>query len=100
MNLSIFNSKLFNCRIFRSTFTAFWCLSVYQILVTTKIIASSKGIHQWDGNFIRIQKYAHDRKSPARVVIVGSSLANNLSSYFDTDMVDLSIPGGCSQTGL
>ena len=62
---------------------------------------SSNGIQQWDKNFIKIQKYAYINNSKSRVVVVGSSLANNISGYFDADIfTNLAIPGGCSQTGI
>ncbi len=106
MNLFTSSSKIFKHRIPTSVVVTACLLCLYQVLVTTKVIVSSAGMNQWQGNFIKIQKYAYKEQPKPKVVIVGSSLASNFAEfsdivdYFNDNIINLALRGGCSQTGL
>jgi hypothetical protein len=106
MNLFTSSSKVFKHRIATSVVVTGCLLCLYQVLVTTKVIVSSAGMNQWQGNFIKIQKYAYQQQPKPKVVIVGSSLASNFAEfsdivdYFNDNIINLALRGGCSQTGL
>jgi len=99
MNLFTFNSKLLKTPIGRSLITALTLLSSYHILVVTKVITPSKGMHQWQNNFIKIQSYAYQNQLNGSMVIVGSSLTANLQIDTEPQIINLGISGGCTQTG-
>ena len=101
MNLSTFNSKVFKTNIARSLGAAFLSLSFYQVLVLTKIVKPSDGIHQWQNNFIRLQRYAYQTSSQSNIVLAGSSLTANLpTSEIGSSVSNLGIMGGCTQTSV
>ncbi|HEY9611974.1 hypothetical protein [Allocoleopsis sp.] len=101
MNLSIFNSKFLKNRILRSLIAVFSFLSIYQFLIITKLVKPSNGMHQWQNNLIRLQRYAYQDFSNLNLVIVGSSIANNLpASDIGSSVINLAMSGGCAQTGI
>lgn len=100
MNLFIFNSRLIKTPIARSLITTLTLLSSYHILVVTKVITPSQGMHQWQTNFIKIQHYAYQKERNLNLVLVGSSLTANLqTSNTNPQIINLGISGGCTQTG-
>jgi hypothetical protein len=101
MNLSIFNSKFGKNRILRSFVATFFFLSIYQVLIITHFVKPSNGMHQWQNNLIRLQRYAYQDFSNLNLVIVGSSIANNLpASDIGSSVINLAMSGGCAQTGI
>jgi len=101
MNLSIFNSKIFKSNIARSLSATVLALSCYQLLVITKIVKPSDGLHQWQNNFIRLQRYAYQNASQSNIVLAGSSLTANLpASEIGSSVSNLGMSGGCTQTAV
>lgn len=101
MNLSTFNSKVFKTNVARSLSATVLALSFYQVLVLTKIVKPSDGIHQWQNNFIRLQRYAYQDSSHSNIVLAGSSLTANLpASEIGSSVSNLGMSGGCTQTAV
>lgn len=101
MNLFTSNSKLLNSSIIYSLIATFACLSIYHILIITKLLKPSDGIQQWQINFIKIQRYAYQDYSQVKMVTVGSSLTVNLPiDDIGSSVINLGMAGGCTQTGL
>jgi len=86
---------------FRPFIACFLLLVLYQILVFGGAIAPSNGINQFQTNTIKAQRYLHDRQNDLQMVLVGSSIANNIQAeYIAPPVVNLGMAGGCAQTGL
>jgi len=102
MRLSIFNSKVRKISFVGQCLLL--CLTVmigYQVLIFSGLISPSEGIHQAQSNFIRAEKYVYSQTRPAQMVLVGSSLTANLESQIiGSDVFNLAMRGGCTQTGL
>ena len=101
MNLYTSNFKFIKSPIIRSLVTTLFLLSIYHILVVTKIVKPLNGLHQWENNLIRVQRYAYHNSSNLNIVLVGSSLTENIpTSYIDSHVINLGMGGGCAQTGI
>ncbi len=101
MNLFIFNSKFLKNSLVRSLGITLSLLSGYHILVVAKVIAPNEGIHQWENNFIRVQRYAYKNPSNSSLVLAGSSLTNTLqASDIGSQAINLGLSGDCAQTGI
>jgi hypothetical protein len=101
MNLSTFNSKIFQVRIIRSLIASFYFLSLYHVLIVTKIVKPSNGIQFWQNNVVRLQRYAYPDLSNLNIVVVGSSLTANLPIYdIGSSVINLGMSAGCAQTGI
>ena len=76
-------------------------LILYQGSIFYDFLPSSEGINQWQANIIKSEKYIYSQNSNSRIVLVGSSLTNNLSTnYFSSQVANLGMSGGSAQTGL
>ena len=76
-------------------------LVLYQGSIFYGFLPSSEGINQWQANIIKAEKYIYSETSNLPIVIVGSSLTNNLSTkYFSSQVTNLGMSGGSAQTGL
>ncbi|MBD2305779.1 hypothetical protein H6G17_09675 [Chroococcidiopsis sp. FACHB-1243] len=76
------------------------CLILYQSSIFYGFLPSSEGINQWQANIIKAEKYIYNQSSTP-IVLVGSSLANNLPiKYFSNRATNLGMSGGSTQTGL
>jgi hypothetical protein len=101
MNLYIFNSKIVKNPVAQSLFVTLSFLTGYSLLGNFNILKSSEGFNQWQGNIVRLQKYAYDRHSQLNLVVVGSSLTANIpTDLIDKHVVNLGLNGGATQTGL
>lgn len=101
MNLSTFNSKIFKSRIVRSVVASFSFLTLYNVLIVTKIVKSSNGLNFWQNNTVRLQRYAYSDLSNSNIVVVGSSLTANLPIYdISSSVINLGMSAGCAQTGI
>jgi hypothetical protein len=101
MNLYIFNSKIVKHPVTQSLLVTLSFLTGYSLLGNFNILKSSAGFNQWQGNIVRLQKYAYDRHSKLNVVVVGSSLTANIpTDLIDKHVVNLGLNGGATQTGL
>jgi hypothetical protein len=101
MNLSTSNSKVGKVIIVRPLLATFSFLSLYQILIFTNLVKPNNGMHQWQNNLIRQQRYAYQDYSNLNLVLVGSSRTNNLpTSDISSSVINLGMSGGCAQTGI
>ena len=101
MNLFIFNSKFLKKYWVRSLGVTLSLLSGYHILVVAKVVAPNGGMHQWQNNFIRVQRYAYQNSSTSNLVLAGSSLTNTLQpSEIGFNVTNLGMSGGSTQTGI
>jgi hypothetical protein len=101
MNLYIFNSKIVKHPVTQSLLVTLSFLTGYSLLGNFNILKSSAGFNQWQGNIVRLQKYAYDRHSKLNVVVVGSSLTANIpTDLIGKHVVNLGLNGGATQTGL
>ena len=100
VNLYIFSFKLKKYSLIRSLFIALSLLGSYHALVFTRLVTPTDGIHQWEINFIKIQRYAYQKSLSLKIVIAGSSLTANIqASDISPQVINLGMSGGCSQTG-
>lgn len=101
MNLYIFNSKVVKHPVAQSLFITLFFLTGYSLLGNLNILKSSGGFNQWQGNIVRLQKYAYDRHLKLDLVLVGSSLTANIpTDIIGKHVVNLGLNGGATQTGL
>jgi hypothetical protein len=101
MNLFIFNSKLLKNSLVRSLGITLFLLSGYHILVVARVVVPNEGMHQWQNNFIRVQRYAYQGSSNSSLVLAGSSLTKTLeASKIGFNVTNLGMSGGSTQTGL
>lgn len=76
-------------------------LGLYQVLVFGGFISPTGGINQWQGNVIKAQQYAYDTNPTLKMVLVGSSLTSNIrAEYIGSQVANLGLAGGSTQTGL
>lgn len=76
-------------------------LLLYQGLIWSGMLRASDGITQWETNVIKAQRYLYRADQPVRLVLVGSSLANNIkASDIGPQVANLAMAGGATQTGL
>jgi len=76
-------------------------LIFYQGSIFYGFLPSSEGINQWQANIIKAEKYVYSKNSNSPIVLVGSSLTNNLpTKYFSSQVANLGMSGGSAQTGL
>ncbi|MDZ4720129.1 MAG: hypothetical protein SH847_16885 [Roseiflexaceae bacterium] len=74
---------------------------LYQTLIWAGLLNASDGITQWENNVVRAQRYLYRSNEPIRLVLVGSSLANNIkASDIAPNVANLAMAGGATQTGL
>lgn len=101
MNLYIFNSKIVKNPVVQSLIVTASFLAGYSLLYNFNILKSSEGFNQWQGNIVRLQRYAYDRHEKLNLVLVGSSLTANIpSDIIDRQTIGLGLNGGATQTGL
>jgi hypothetical protein len=106
MNLFTFNfkpqKKLHRDNsILRIILLCFIILCVSNLLILSKIIPSSDGIHQQERNLIKIERFVYDDSPEKKIVFVGSSLTDNIpTNFIGSNVVNLGMSGGSSQTGL
>jgi hypothetical protein len=90
-----------NFPLLRPIVAALLILSLYQILVFGNIIPSSDGINQFQTNAIKAERYVYDINPELKLAIAGSSLANIINpNYIGTNVANLGMAGGSTQTGL
>ena len=78
-------------------------LALYQTLIWVRVLPSTDGLTQWENNRVRAESYAFGTDDRSPVVLVGSSLINNIYANRQTDwtnLINLAMAGGASQTGL
>ena len=76
-------------------------LGLYQALIFGGFISPTGGINQWQGNVIKAQQYAYDTNPTPKMVLVGSSLTSNIrAEYIGSQVANLGLAGGSTQTGL
>jgi hypothetical protein len=99
MPLSTSNSS---GRLIASAFlVAILTVGTYQAVIATHHIPPSKGLAIWEDNVIRAQQYAYGGPENPDVVMVGSSLTQNIkASYIGPGVVNLGVSAGDCQTGL
>jgi hypothetical protein len=101
VNLYTFSSKAKKIPFIRPLAITLSLLSIYQMLIFSKLVKPNEGIHQWQINFIKIQKYAYQEYSNLKIVLVGSSLTVRLpTDEIGSQVLNLGMSGGCAQTGI
>lgn len=76
-------------------------LLVYDILVSRGLVPASEGITQYQSNQIRAERYFDGEVPRYDVVMVGSSLTDNIrSDYVGSEVYNLGMSGGSPCTGL
>lgn len=87
--------------LFRPLLACLLILVLYQALVFSGVILPSNGINQFQTNTIKAQRYIYEQHNELNLVLVGSSIANNIQAdYIRSDVANLGMAGGCTQTGL
>lgn len=75
-------------------------MALYHMLIAFGLLQPSPGATQWETNIIKSERYLAERE-PARLVLVGSSLTNNIPlEKMSRGVVNLGLAGGAPQTGL
>ncbi|WP_310429102.1 hypothetical protein [Chamaesiphon sp. VAR_48_metabat_135_sub] len=101
MNLPVLNFKLIKNPIIHSLLVTLFLSIGYSLLGGLKVLQPSEGVNQWQRNVIRIQRYSYQPYSKLNVVLVGSSLTDNIPTDKIGDyIINLGMSGGCAQTGL
>lgn len=73
----------------------------YNLLIAGGLVPPSDGINIWQSNTIKAERYLTLPESHGRILMVGSSLANNIrTEWVGDDVASLALSGGASQTGL
>ena len=76
-------------------------MSLYQVLVSGRVLPSSEGVSLIQNNIVKAQRYVYQDNSDLRMVMVGSSLAANLNvKDIGEGVKSIALGGGASQTGL
>ncbi len=105
MRLSTFNSKVIKTIKMNFVVQSFvLCCTLmigYQAFIFAGLIPPSKGIHQAQANMINAENYIYKQSVNTEMVMVGSSLTATLDEeLMGSNVVNLSMRGGCTQTGL
>ncbi|MBP0014843.1 MAG: hypothetical protein J7545_05520 [Roseofilum sp. SBFL] len=105
MRLSTFNSKVIKTIKMNFVVQSFvLCCTLmigYQAFIFAGLITPSKGIHQAQANMINAENYVYKQSVNTEMVMVGSSLTATLDEeLMGSNVVNLSMRGGCTQTGL
>lgn len=88
-------------RILLSIFTCLFLAISYQILIWGGIIPPSDGIHIWQSNAIKAQRYVYNNNPEPNLVLVGSSLTDLIrEDYMGDSVQNLAFAGDASQTGV
>lgn len=76
-------------------------MSLYQVLVSGRVLPSSEGVSLIQNNIVKAQRYVYQDNSDLRMVMVGSSLGANLNvKDIGEGVKSIALGGGASQTGL
>ena len=98
MRSNFFKSKFRPFFVPLLTCTFFLCL--YQVSIWGGLLPPSNGVTQFESNVIKAQRYVYQNQSDS-MVLVGSSLTDNIKpEYIVSNVTNLAMAGGASQTGL
>lgn len=87
--------------ILRPVLVCLFMMSLYQVLVSGKVIPAADGASVIQINMVKAQRYVYENNADFKMVMVGSSLAANLPAKDIGDKVKtIALGGGASQTGL
>ncbi|MCC6484980.1 MAG: hypothetical protein IT209_09060 [Armatimonadetes bacterium] len=85
----------------RSLLTCALILAAYCAAVSSGLVPASDGITIWQSNTVKAERFLFHNASESRILVVGSSLANNIrAEWIGPDVTNLAMSGGSSQTGL
>ena len=87
--------------ILRPVLIFLFLMSLYQVLVSGRVLPSSEGVSLMQNNIVKAQRYVYQDNSDLRMVMVGSSLGANLNvKDIGEGVKSIALGGGASQTGL
>ena len=80
--------------------TCIFLLGLYQVSIWGGLLPPSNGVTQFESNVIKAQRYVYQNQ-PDSMVLVGSSLTDNIKPEdIGSNVTNLAMAGGASQTGL
>ena len=87
--------------ILRPVLIFLFLMTLYQVLVSGRVLPSSEGVSLIQNNIVKAQRYAYQDGSDLKMVMVGSSLGANLNvKDIGEGVKSIALGGGASQTGL